>query len=93
MLAESTATRPVVTTSSLSHMLQYRFPRYITTREDRRPEDASNPEVIVDLYNKQNRRMANAAELLANKNKAKPGVRAAEGTVSDQEDDDDDDAD
>ena len=74
-------------------LLQHRFPRYITTREDRRPEDASNPEVIVDLYNKQNRRMANAAEMLASKNKAKPGTKTSEGTVSDQEEDNDDNAD
>lgn len=73
--------------------ISLRFPRYITSREDRRPEDASNPEVIVDLYNKQNRRMANAAEMLANKTKAKPGVKAAEGTVSDEEEEDDDNAD
>ena len=64
-----------------------RFPRYITSREDRRPEDASNPEVIVDLYNKQNRRMANAAETLAAKNKAKSGVKAEGDTASDQDDD------
>lgn len=37
--------------------------------------------------------MANAAEMLANKTKAKPGVKAAEGTVSDEEEEDDDNAD
>ena len=44
--------------------LPCRFPRYIRSREDKLPEDASSPEVIVDLYNKQTRKMSSAKELL-----------------------------
>ena len=65
----------------------YRFPRFITIRSDRRPEDASTPEVIVDLYNKQSRRMTSAAEMLASKNKSKSVVGDVATGVSDQEDD------
>ena len=65
----------------------YRFPRFITIRGDRRPEDASTPEVIVDLYNKQSRRMTSAAEMLASKNKVKSVAAAAAHSASDQEDD------
>lgn len=65
----------------------YRFPRFITIRDDRRPEDASTPEVIVDLYNKQSRRMTSAAELLATKNKSKSVVGDAANGASDEEDD------
>ena len=64
-----------------------RFPRFITIRSDRRPEDASTPEVIVDLYNKQSRRMTNAAEMLASKNQSKSVVGDATTGASDQEDD------
>ena len=64
-----------------------RFPRFITIRCDRRPEDASTPEVIVDLYNKQSRRMASAADMLASKNKSKSAVDDAAAGASDQEDD------
>lgn len=66
-----------------------RFPRFITIRADRRPEDASTPEVIVDLYNKQSRRMASAAEMLASKNKAKPVADDNNGNDSDQDNDGD----
>lgn len=64
----------------------YRFPRFITIRSDRRPEDASTPEVIVDLYNKQSRRMTSAAEMLASKNKGKSVAGAAVHSASDQDD-------
>ncbi len=67
---------------------QYRFPRYITSRDDKRPEDASTPDVIVDLYNKQSRRMTSAAEMLANKSKAKAVEGAHQEGASDQEGDD-----
>ena len=33
-----------------------RFPRFIQTRDDKAPEDASGPEVIVSLYNAQTRK-------------------------------------
>ena len=45
--------------------LPCRFPRYIRSREDKQPEDASGPDVIVDLYNKQTRKMSSAKEMLA----------------------------
>ena len=41
-----------------------RFPRYICTRTDKGVEDASSPDVIVDLYNKQTRKMSSAREML-----------------------------
>ena len=72
-----------------------RFPRFITIRSDRRPEDASTPEVIVDLYNKQSRRMTSAAEMLASKGKGKPTANPDKAQTPDQEaglDDDDDEA-
>ena len=69
-------------------MWPYRFPRYITSRDDKRPEDASTPDVIVDLYNKQSRRMTSAAEMLANKSKAKTLKGAHQEGASDQEGDD-----
>ncbi|DBB01067.1 hypothetical protein WJX77_004280 [Trebouxia sp. C0004] len=68
--------------------ISLRFPRYITSRDDKRPEDASTPDVIVDLYNKQSRRMTSAAETLANKSKAKTVEGAHQGDASDQEGDD-----
>lgn len=71
---------------SLDDML-CRFPRFITIRNDRRSEDASTPEVIVDLYNKQSRRMTSAAEMLASKNKSKSVVGDAANGASDEEDD------
>lgn len=45
----------------------------------------------MDLYNKQNRRMASAAETLAAKNKGKANSQSEVGAVSDQEDDNDND--
>ena len=71
--------------SVLLENVLYRFPRFITIRSDRRPEDASTPEVIVDLYNKQSRRMTSAAEMLASKTKAV--VVDVTNGASDQEDD------
>ena len=41
-----------------------RFPRFIRLRPDKTPEEASGPEVIVELFNKQTRRVQNAAEKL-----------------------------
>ncbi len=70
-------------------MWSSRFPRFITIRDDKQPEDASTPEVIVDLYNKQSRRMTSAAELLANKSKVKAAEDAKHGEASDQEDEED----
>ena len=67
------------------HVL-HRFPRFITIRSDRQPEDASTPEVIVDLYNKQSRRMTSAAVMLASKNKIKSAADAERGDASDQDD-------
>ncbi|KAL0029207.1 hypothetical protein WJX79_003015 [Trebouxia sp. C0005] len=68
--------------------ISLRFPRFITSRNDKRPEDASTPDVIVDLYNKQSRRMTSAAEMLANKSKAKTVKGAHQEGASDQEGDD-----
>lgn len=73
--------------SVLLENVLYRFPRFITIRSDRRPEDASTPEVIVDLYNKQSRRMTSAAEMLASKSKTKAVVVDMTNGASDQEDD------
>ncbi len=42
----------------------------------------------MDLYNKQSRRMTSAAEMLANKSKAKTIEAAHQGDASDQEGDD-----
>eukprot|EP00878_Enallax_costatus_P033108 GHUV01036495.1.p2 GENE.GHUV01036495.1~~GHUV01036495.1.p2 ORF type:complete len:110 (+),score=30.19 GHUV01036495.1:513-842(+) len=39
--------------------LGLRFPRYLRIRDDKRPEEASGPNFIVDLYNKQTRRVVN----------------------------------
>ena len=47
-----------------------RFPRYICTRTDKGVEDASTPDVIVDLYNKQTRKMSSAREMLEAQKKA-----------------------
>ena len=41
-----------------------RFPRFIRLRPDKTTEEASGPEVIVELYNKQTRRVQSAAERL-----------------------------
>ena len=46
-----------------------RFPRYIRTRDDKRAEDATGPEVICELYQKQTRKMETAQEALQ---KSKP---------------------
>lgn len=42
-----------------------RFPRYIRSRPDKSIEQATGPEVLEDLYNKQSRRMKTAQEKLA----------------------------
>lgn len=42
----------------------YRFPRHIRVREDKTVEEATSPDVIVDLYNKQTRKMSSAKEKL-----------------------------
>ncbi|KAK9840432.1 hypothetical protein WJX74_009841 [Apatococcus lobatus] len=41
-----------------------RFPRYIRTRDDKRPEDATGPDVITELYQKQTRKMETAQQAL-----------------------------
>ena len=41
-----------------------RFPRFIRLRPDKTSEEASGPDVIVELYNKQTRRVQNASERL-----------------------------
>jgi len=41
-----------------------RFPRFIRLRPDKTPEEASGPELLVELFNKQTRRVQNAAERL-----------------------------
>lgn len=45
--------------------------------------------MIVDLYNKQSRRMTSAAETLASKGKTKVVEGARQGSASDQEEDND----
>lgn len=39
-----------------------RFPRFIRVREDKDPVDATTPDVIADLFLKQNRRIAASGE-------------------------------
>lgn len=48
----------------------FRFPRYICTRVDKGVEDSSGPDVVVDLYNKQTRKMSSAREMLEAQKKA-----------------------
>ena len=45
-----------------------RFPRFIRIRDDKRPEEASGPEVICELFDKQTRKVQPA------------GARTSEGT-------------
>ena len=45
-------------------LLLCRFPRHIRVREDKSVEEATSPDVIVDLYNKQTRKMTSAKERL-----------------------------
>lgn len=39
-----------------------RFPRFIQVRDDKDPVDATSPDVIADLFLKQNRRVATSGE-------------------------------
>ena len=58
-----------------------RFPRYIQTREDKTIEEASSPEVITDLYNKQSRKMSSAkAQLEAQKRQDQAAQQADSGS-------------
>ena len=62
-------------------VLRGRFPRYIRTREDKTIEEASSPEVITDLYNKQSRKMSSAkAQLEAQKRQDKAAQQADSGS-------------
>lgn len=54
-----------------------RFPRFIQIREDKGTEDASGPDVIVDLYNKQTRKMTSAQEQLAAREQQVTGEKEA----------------
>eukprot|EP00191_Tetraselmis_sp_GSL018_P013531 CAMPEP_0177586320 /NCGR_PEP_ID=MMETSP0419_2-20121207/5006_1 /TAXON_ID=582737 /ORGANISM="Tetraselmis sp., Strain GSL018" /LENGTH=1454 /DNA_ID=CAMNT_0019076197 /DNA_START=342 /DNA_END=4706 /DNA_ORIENTATION=+ len=67
-----------------------RFPRFIRVRDDKRPQDASTPEVIVDLFNRQTRKVdtrgAPAAQALGNLNSSSGA--AQEDLVEDGAEDD-----
>ena len=71
-----------------------RFPRYIRTREDKTIEEASSPEVITDLYNKQSRKMSSAkAQLEAQKKQDKAAQQADSGSDTAEAEEDNQEAD
>lgn len=66
------------------------FPRFIRVREDKRPEDATGPDVICQLFRAQTRKMETAQEAVAARarGKARP-VAAAGAPAGDDEELDD----
>lgn len=57
----------------LDRGVSLRFPRFIRLRPDKSPEEASGPELLVELYNKQTRRVQSASERLG-----RGGVQSSE---------------
>ena len=65
----------------------HRFPRYISTREDKQPEDASDPDFIEQMYNKQTRKQdPTAGQPQARQQKISGGSKAlADAAEADME--------
>jgi hypothetical protein len=59
-------------------LLPCRFPRFVRIRDDKKPEDATNPDMIVELYNKQTRKM-DAMQLPGQQQKLTSGSTATAG--------------
>ena len=78
--------------TQLKHDPPCRFPRYICTRTDKGVEDASSPDVVVDLYNKQTRKMSSAQEMLEAQKKRDAAHDAAREAGAPEVDEPDDEA-
>ncbi len=55
------------------------FPRFVRVREDKRPDEATTPDVICDLFRAQTRKMVTAQEAVAARAPAPAGGAAAAG--------------
>lgn len=70
-----------------------RFPRFIRVRDDKRPEDATGPDVICQLFRAQTRKMETAQEAVAARARGKGGPLAAAGAPVGKDGEPDDGAD